>query len=201
MESKNRQKFFPVETVIAAGEVKSNVDKGQFKDALLRLAEVKEMRSAITNQMTTVVRRYRLEKANYNPNKISFDQVFTFLICNSIDFSLSGDTISSTLNEIYKPVDYAHRHSVVLSLEDGLFFYMDPDVKSCAFPISTTGKENNQNFWIHSPDNKYTHFKYFCSELFFHTVHSTVGFVSLQGYVNFLQDKVNHWIERPMPNE
>ena len=32
LESKNRQRFFPVETVVAAGEVKSDMDKGQFKD-------------------------------------------------------------------------------------------------------------------------------------------------------------------------
>ncbi len=201
LDSKNRQRFFPVETVIAAGEVKSNVDKSQFKDALLRLAKIKQIRSLITNKMSTVKRRYRLEKAKYNPDKISFDQVFTFLICNSIDFPLSGDTISSTLNGIYESVGYAHRHSAVLSIEDGLFFYIDPDNETCSFPISTTGIENNRNYWVHSPDNEYAHFKRFCSDLFFHAAHCTVGYVNLLKYANFGKDKMNHWVEKPKSNE
>ena len=201
LESKNRQRFFPVETVIAAGEVKSDVRRDEFEKALIRLAKIKEMRSAMTNESSAVVRWHRLTRAEYNPDKISLDQVFTFLICNHIDFPFRDDTISSTLNEIYKSVNYAHRHSAVLSLEDGLFFYIDPDIQSCSFPISTTGKEYNRNYWIHSPDNKYTHFKLFCSDLFLHSVHGTVGFVSLLGYANFREDNVNSWVEEPKSSE
>lgn len=201
LESKNRQRFFPIETVIAAGEVKSNVKRDEFEKALIRLAKLKEMRSAMANESSVAMRWYRLEKSEYNPDKISVDQVFTFLICNSIGFPFCDDIISSTLNEIYKSVDYAHRHSAVLSLEDGLFFYIDPDIKNCCFPISTTGKEHNRNYWIHSPDNEYAHLKLFCSDLFLHSVHGTVGFVSLLKYANFGEDKMNHWIEKPKSNE
>lgn len=201
LESKNRQRFFPIETVIAAGEVKSDVKREKFEEGLIRLAKIKEMRAVLTNEASAAVRWYRLDKSEYNPDKISLDQVFTFLICNSIGFPFRDDTISSTLNEIYKSVNYAHRHSAVLSLEDGLFFYIDPDIQSCSFPISTTGKEYNRNYWIHSPDNEYTHFKSFCSDLFLHSVHGTVGFVSLRAYANFGENKVNSWVEEPKPNE
>lgn len=148
LESQNRQRFFPIETVIAAGEVKSNVRREEFKKGLIRLAEVKEMRSAMLNESSAAVRWYRLAKSEYNPDKISLDQVFTFLICNKIDFPLH-DTFSLTLDEIYKSVAYAHRHSSVLSLKDGLLFYIDPDNETCSFPISTTGIENNRNYWVH----------------------------------------------------
>ena len=201
LESKNRQRFFPVETVVAAGEVKSDVDKGQFKDALIRLAKIKEMRSNLPNEASAAARWYRLGKTEYSPDKISLDQVFTFLICNCVDFPLHGDAFPSILNEIYNSVAYAHRHSAVLSLEDGLLFYIDPDMKNCCFPISTTGKENNRNYWIHSSDNEYTHFKLFCSDLFLHAVHGTVGFVSLLKYANFGEDKVNCWVEELKSND
>lgn len=201
LESKNRQKFFPMETVIAVGEIKSDVDKGQFKGALLRLAKIKKMRSSSSNETTAINRWYRLGKTKYSPNKISLDQVFTFLICNRINFQFQGDTISSTLNEIYKSVDYEHRHSAVLSLEDGLFFYMDTDNETCSFPISTTGIENNRNYWIYSHDNEYAHFKRFCSDLFMHAALCTVGYVNLLKYANFGNNKMNHWIEKTKPNE
>ncbi len=201
LESQNRQRFFPIETVIAAGEVKSDVRREEFKKGLIRLAKVKAMRSAMPNELSAAVRWYRLEKSEYNPDKISLDQVFTFLICNSIDFPLRGDIISSTLNEIYESVDYAHRHSAVLSLENGLFFYIDPDNETCSFPISMTGIENNRNYWVHSPDNEYAHFKRFCSDLFMHAAHCTVGYVNLLKYANFGKDKMNHWVEKPKSNE
>ena len=82
LESKNRQRFFPIETVIAAGEVKSNVSRDEFEDGLIRLAKIKEMRSVMANESSAVVRWHRLDKSKYNPDKISLDQVFTFLICN-----------------------------------------------------------------------------------------------------------------------
>ena len=144
LESKNRKRFFPIETVIAAGEVKSNVKRKEFKDGLIRLAKIKKMRSAVSNETSVAVRWHRIAKSEYNPDKISLDQVFTFLICNRIDFLLR-DTLRSTLNEIYKSIVYEHRHSSILSLEDGLIHYIGelPDGESadCYFPVSPMGKK------------------------------------------------------------
>ena len=145
LESKNRQRFFPIETVIAAGEVKSNVNREKFEDALIRLAKVKKMRSSLPNEASAVTRWYPLGKVEYSPDKIFFDQVFTFLICNCIDFPLH-DAFPSILNEIYKSVAHAHRHGAVLSFEDGLLFYIDPDNETCSFPISANGQEYNRMY-------------------------------------------------------
>ena len=196
LESKNRQRFFPIETVIAAGEVKSNVSRDEFEDGLIRLAKIKQMRSALPADASAAVRWYRLKDVDYNPDRIPFDQVFTFLICNSINFCWRN-TFVSILDDIYKSIDYAYRHSSMLSIEDGLLFYIDPDNENCAYPISLTGKENNRNFWIHSSDNKYDHFKRFCSNLFMHAAHCTVGYVNLLKYANFGEDKINYWVEEP----
>ena len=204
LESKNRQRFFPVETVIAAGEVKSDVDKGQFKDGLIRLAKVKEMRSNLPNEASAAVRWYRLGNTEYDPDKIPFDQVFTFLICNCIKFSLRHDlNFPSILDEIYESVAYEHRHSSVLSIEDGLLHYTSefPDGGSgdCYFPVSPMEKRINRNKWIHGHDDNYAHFKHFCSDLFMHATHCTVGYVNLIQYTN--TGKMDYLVEKLKSNE
>ena len=199
LESKNRQRFFPVETVIAAGEVKSDMRKKEFKDGLLRLAKIKEMRSALSNEATAAVRWYGLGSTNYDPSQVVFDQVFTFLICNRIIFPLR-DTFPSTLKEIYKSVDYAYRHSSVLSLEDGLLLYFDKSFKAaCYFPTRSVGstEEVNPNYWIYGHDNDYAHFKHFCSDIFMHAVHCTVGYVNLMEYAN--TGEVDYLVENQSP--
>ena len=203
LESKNRQRFFPVETVIAAGEVKSDVNSDQFTDALIRLSKVKEMRSALSDEASAVVRWYGLGSTEYNPYKIPFDQVFTFLICNRIAFPLHNVFFPSTLNDIYKSVDYAHRHSSILSLEDGLLHYTielpEGGFVDSYFPISPAGKGANRNKWICGQDNDYAYFKHFCSDLFMHAVHCTVGFANLMDYIK--TSTVNYLVEKPKSDE
>ena len=202
LESKNRQRFFPIETVIAAGEVKSDVNRDQFTDALIRLSKIKEIRSALTDEASAAVRWYGLGNTEYNPDKIPFDQIFTFLICNRIAFPLRS-AFPSTLNDIYKSVAYVHRHSSVLSLEDGLLHYTSEFPKGefvdSYFPISPAGKGDNRNKWIHGHDNDYTHFKFFCSDLFMHAAHCTVGFANLMEYVN--TGKTGYLVENPKSNK
>ena len=203
LESKNRQRFFPIETVIAAGEVKSDVNSDQFTDALIRLSKVKEMRSALSDEASAVVRWYGLGSTEYNPYKIPFDQVFTFLICNRIAFPLHNVFFPSTLNDIYKSVDYAHRHSSILSLEDGLLHYTielpEGGFVDSYFPIPPMGEGYSRNKWIHGQDDNYTHFKFFCSHLFMHAAHCTVGSVNLMEYAN--TGIVNYLVEKPKSDE
>ena len=103
LESQNRQRFFPIETVIAAGEVKSDVKRDEFKDGLIRLAKVKEMRSNLPDEVSTAMRWHELVNYKYDPYRIPFDQVFTFLICNKITFSLRNNPkFPSVLEDISK---------------------------------------------------------------------------------------------------
>lgn len=204
LESQNRQRFFPVETVIAAGEVKSNVRREEFKKGLIRLAKVKEMRSNLPNEASAAARWYGLAKYEYNPDEIPFDQVFTFLICNRIDFPLRNDlNFPSTLNEMYESVAYEHRHSSILSIEDGLIHYIselpDGEFADCSFPVQPIRKEPNPNKWIQGHNNDYAHFKMFCSNLFMHASHCTIGSVNLIQYAS--TGKINYLVEKPKSNE
>ena len=203
LESRNRQRFFPIETVIAAGEVKSDVNRDQFTDALIQISKVKEIRSTLTDEASAAVRWYGLGNTEYDPDKIPFDQVFTFLICNRFTFPLRSVSFPSTLNDIYKSVAYAHRHSSILSLEDGLLHYTsefpEGEFADCYFPISPAGKGANRNKWICGQDNDYAHFKHFCSDLFMHAVHCTVGFANLMDYIK--TSTVNYLVEKPKSDE
>ena len=202
LESKNRQRFFPVETVIAAGEVRSNVNRCQFEDALIRISKIKEIRSALTDEASAAVRWHGLGATKYDPDKIPFDQVFTFLICNRIEFPLRS-TFPSILDDIYKSVAYAHRHSSVLSLEDGLLHYTselpEGEFADCSFPVSPGGGKANRNKWIQGQDDDYAHFKWFCSDLFMHAAHCTVGFANLMEYAK--TGTVDYLVEQPRSSE
>lgn len=202
LESKNRQRFFPVETVIAAGEVRSDVNPDQFTDALIRISKVKSMRSALTDEASAVTRWYGLGNSEYDPDMIPFDQVFTFLICNRIAFPLRN-TFPSTLNDIYKSVSDAHRHSSILSLEDGLLHYTtqlaDGEFADSYLPMPPMGKGTSRNKWTRGQGDNYTHFKCFCSDLFMHAAHCTVGSVNLIEYINI--GKVNYLVEKPKSDE
>lgn len=204
LESQNRQRFFPIETVIAAGEVKSDVRRDEFKEGLIRLAKVKEMRSNLPNEASTAMRWHKLVNYKYDPYGIPFDQVFTFLICNRINFSLRNNPqFPSVLDDIYESVAYEHRHSSVLSIEDGLLHYIsefpEGEFADCAFPISPAGKGANRNKWIHGHNDNYAHFKHFCSNLFMHASHCTVGSVNLIQYAN--TGKIDYLVEKPKSNE
>ena len=197
LESKNRQRFFPIETVVAAGEVKSDVRRDEFKDALIRLAKVKKMRSNLHDETSDVKRWHGLFYTKYNPDIIAYDQVFTFLLCNKIVFPLR-DAFPSILHGIYKTVSHEHRHSSILSIEDGIIHYITEyhtgEILDCFFPVSPIGKGPNKNKWHHRDTDVYTYFKLFCSSLFEHAAHATVGSVVLSKYVHY--GKSHYLVER-----
>ena len=45
----DKQRFFPIESVVAVGEIKSTVTKKELTSALVKLSKIKEMRQELTN--------------------------------------------------------------------------------------------------------------------------------------------------------
>lgn len=196
LESRNRQRFFPIETVIAAGEVRSNIDRPQFAEGLLRVAQIKKMRSTLPSEASAASRWWGLSRTKYDPDRIPFDQVFTFLLCNRFEFNLRDDFVS-TLRDVYKSVDYGHRHSAILSLHDGLMHYEgefpEGEFADCSFPILPSDQSRNRNKWILGIENEYAHLKRFCADLFMHAAHCSIGSFNLTDYattgkVNYLRE-------------
>ena len=118
IRSNELQRFYPVETVCAVGEVKSNVSFTALKTALIKLYKSKEMSTKVASDR--VIRRSY--PGDYNPEKISDDRITTFLICQKLDFKLDR------LTEIYdEDTDPKFMHNMILSLEDGLILYSNTD--------------------------------------------------------------------------
>lgn len=118
IQSKELQKFYPVETVAAVGEIKSTLSKSKLKDALEKLSRVKAIRkSEITSGFIN-----RKTSEGYDPINKPKDSLFTFLICDKFDFDLTD--LAVTINNIYSNgIHPNHRHNLILSINDGMAAY------------------------------------------------------------------------------
>ena len=176
IKSKEMIRFFPVESTVGIGEVKSDLDKRGLKDALNKLGRNKRLRDEL---LSPVLVKSRKEK--YEPEKNASDLIFSFLICNKLTFY--NNDLAKTLNEIYdESLEYRFRHNLVLSIKDGLLCYfhvMDSDDvakvtvadKSKRFKEGTKfelnipfNKDNIYlNRFIKPVENKYVHLKKFAT--------------------------------------
>jgi len=159
IESENRQRFFPVETVCSIGEIKSDLDKAGFKDAINKLAGNKSLRDEMEDPDILFSSIERSDK--YNPQYYPYDSIFSFLICNKLKFDISN--LTEEMDSLYeKNVQPWHKHNMILSIEDGLFIYTD-DKTRLLFP-AMKGKSHTHIFQNTSPNN--IHFYVACSQFF-----------------------------------
>ena len=134
IESIDKQRFFPIETVVAVGEVKSVLDRKVFHESLMRLSTLKQMRAHLNPQKD--VRLFTGMPGVKEKEPTLTDQIVTFLICESFDFNLD---ISK---DIPTNIPLKCRHNCVLSIKDGLLLYHNPkEKKHTAFPFLIDGEE------------------------------------------------------------
>ena len=131
IENGNLQRFFPIECVVAIGEVKSNLNKQKLKDALLKLKNIALLRNEISPNNS-----YVFNDENYtefNPKEHIYDRVMTFLICNEIDGRY--ESLVNEMDEIYDGCETYLRHNMILVVKDGVFMYrVIPDKKNILYP-------------------------------------------------------------------
>jgi len=89
-------RFFPVETVVGIGEVKSTLTTNNLCKALVKLSLQKEIRTGLVESI------YCINKENAVPNfQNPYDNIFSFIICEKIsDFDMS--TFESKTVESYE---------------------------------------------------------------------------------------------------
>lgn len=128
IENNYNQRFFPVETVVGIGEVKSNIQsEGELNKYLSKLAHIKELREKSKDQVPFT----RYFKGDYDPKNNPFDQIFTFLICNKFDFLFN---ISSSIS--YDDIEPRFKHNLLLSINNGTLTYKTSSgTKNLYFPI------------------------------------------------------------------
>lgn len=105
----NYTNFFSIESTLAIGEVKSKLNKTEFKSALVKLSENKKLQDD------------RSEKSCYKNkfNLFEHSDIISFLVCSSVSF----DPQKVDFDEIYGNIEEKYRHNLILILEKGLFDY------------------------------------------------------------------------------
>jgi hypothetical protein len=188
IENGERQRFFPIETACAIGEVKSTLTKSQLKEALNKLARNKALREQITSP--TIIRRER--DGPFDPENYAYDQLPSFLICHSFNFDFSN--LSNEIDGLYDPsIAIRHRHNLVLSLKDGLLAYCDSNNKTLMFPEiagriqadkTLSQKEALKNRLVTPKQSESTHIKLFCSYIFLLSSSTTIIYPEVTNYMS-----------------
>ena len=119
-----KQRFFPIESVVAVGEVKSNVRKAELKVALEKLSRIKSMRSNLNNPKIIKANRKR-DIPQFSTVDNKSDQIFTFLICNAFDYNFKDH--NNDIDLISENIDFKLRHNTILSIKDGIYLYVIPE--------------------------------------------------------------------------
>ncbi len=106
----NYSQFFTIESVLSIGEIKSTLNKTGLKEALIKLANNKQLADDISK---TLIKKTTKEGEEFN-------LPISFLICKNLDFDIS----KIDFDDVYKDINRDYWHNFILSIEDGLFTYI-----------------------------------------------------------------------------
>ena len=180
----DRQRFYPVESVFCVGEVKSTLSRVKFAEALNKLAKIKALGERIANPV--IIRES--PPRPFDPINHPYDLVPTILICQKLDFDLSG--IETWMDSLYEPsVQHRHKHNLILSVEDGLLSYYNPDHN---LPFPRFWKSDLKHRFTWPGTNAYVHFKLFASYLFMLTASKTLLYPEFSDYMGTIEGGFKH---------
>ncbi|MFR6019119.1 MAG: DUF6602 domain-containing protein [Paraclostridium sordellii] len=173
IKTKNKQKFFPSETVVGIGEIKSTLSKNELATALNKLAKNKSLRKPLNflndKGFNNVVKCYK--HTNVYDDLNPYNHIFSFLICKKLNFNL--DKICEEIDSLYDdeiPIKY--RHNIILSLDDGILLY-SRNSKSIAYP--TMGNYIHSSSYMKNQDgDEDANIKIFGHYLFNATMSATI---------------------------
>lgn len=188
VESSEHQRFFPVEGVCAIGEVKSRLSKKALRAALNKLAGVKAKADYVSSSIP-VYRDPAIRSTAFDRENIPYDQVFSFLVCESFDFdprSLAKEVAGWYESDIKNH----HKHNMVLSISDGLLLYVDEKKKSWMYPSTANWPVKNR--FISPNENTSLHFHYFCSYMYQALTSTTILFPEMTEYMPQLVGGINY---------
>ncbi len=115
IETIESQRFFPVETVILIGEIKSDINSiNELNNYLLKLSEIKKIRDGIISSYAYNV---KFPDYKFTPELNPFDNLFSVLICNKFNFNIDVSQID------YGRTENRYKHNLILSLNDGIINY------------------------------------------------------------------------------
>ena len=141
-----KNSYYNCESVIAVGEVKSDLTKDELKDTIKKFNKIKNLKRKIYNE--NVFRSYLSPNGVYgtieqriNQFENSTDQIFTFLICKSFKMTTQNiiDTIKTETNNKYEYIN------CLMSLENIFISYLYSNISITA----TFGALEANNFAVY----------------------------------------------------
>lgn len=126
-----QQRFFPVESVVAVGEVKSVADSSVLRDALTKLVRVKEMRSQLKNA-ATAWSTFK-DVGSYQPHDLLLDQIGTFIIAEHI--SCQRRTVAQLVKEVAVGRHPTLQVNLIVGIKDYCTAYADQRRKLWMYPV------------------------------------------------------------------
>lgn len=177
IENNEKQRFFPVETVCAIGEVKSDLSKSAFIEAINKLARNKKIKEEMTNPSPLK----RNNTGKFSPENYPYDNIFSFLICNRLLFDFSE--IVNNIDSYYESdIQQWQKHNLILSVNDGLLCYSEDSGRSMMYPKIAKKLKNR---FIVPDSNENCHFYYASSYIFMGTTSSSIYYPELSDYIDF----------------
>jgi len=119
IQTAERQRLFPVESVVAVGEVKSVADGTILRNSLEKLTRVKELRARLIDGATA----RSVFVGPYDPANLILDQIGTFLIAESI--SVQRSTVERLVREASTGKHPTLQISLIASIKDYCTAYED----------------------------------------------------------------------------
>lgn len=170
--------FFPVETVVAVGQIKSVIQsKKDLKIILDNLVKVKKVRDNMGHG-SVIWRCGNIWDPNNYYKDNALDQIFTFVICEKINFKITAQEI----DELYDENVEAHlKHNLILDINNGLFGYeLKKDDPFIAIPCTKNGKTTP----ILVGTKEEWHLKQFLTNIHIHTSSNTIFHPDMARYIN-----------------
>lgn len=181
IEDQLNNRFFPVESVVGIGEVKSIIhSKSDLKKHLKKLASNKSINRERNSEYIVC----RDDEDISSNGMLIKDQPFSFLICKKLDFDISN--LENDMDEIYKDIDIRFWHNFIFSIEDGYFGYQDPEKSNPIFTwasVNSTGR--NKCLSRTSGNSGYAHFRTFAKAVNILSFSTTIYRPHLPDYITF----------------
>ncbi|QOS39377.1 hypothetical protein DYE49_02460 [Treponema rectale] len=184
------QRFFPVECVVGVIEVKSKLTKQEFKEALIKLSNIKKMRDYVDSE------RFIFRDVNrsdvFDTKNCVRDQLATMLICEKIDIDFKNN-ISAVFNDIYHEVDKSLYHNMILSIDNGCLLYSDSNNIPIYHSYVDYKMESFENDLIypHELGYKYEHLILFLDYFYMLISSISVLYVEITNYLGKYRTRCN----------
>lgn len=137
LHTPEEQRFFPIESVIAVGEVKSKMSASILDDALEKLTKIKIMKESISSAAIAKCRENVQRK--FNPEKNLRDQLVTFLIGEKID--CTNELVATKMKKSWNLSLPRHRINMLISINGGTYVYKDKNNRPWMYSTSPQGEE------------------------------------------------------------